>query len=301
MLNIGLADYYLDNWHANHYPQFLREAAARWGYDVKIAQAFGILDRPPQGGRPPKGGLSTREWCRERNIAPAGSMEELVGSVDAIMVIAADDSSWHEQVAELPLKSGKPVFVDKTFAHSLAAGKRMFALAEEHHTPVFTASAQRYCQDILDWQKEHAGWRGQPEGPRFVSTVGPHSLDNYAVHQLEPILALMGPGVKRLKAFAVGSAVTQLILDYGDGRLASFMQTPQPWAEFNFMVSDGETGKRLISDDGSFYHHLMKAILDFFVHGICPVAKEETLEILAMIDTAREARRHPDTWFPIAY
>lgn len=287
MLNIGFADWYLDNWHANHYPQFLREAAARWGYDVKITQAFGILDRPPQGG------ISTQEWCRERNIAPAGSMEELVRNADAIMVIAADDSSWHEQAAELPLKSGKPVFVDKTFAHSLAAGKRMFTLAEEHNTPVFTSSAQRYCQDILDWRKEH------PERPRFVSTVGPHSLANYAVHQLEPILALMGPGVKRLKAFAVGSAVTQLILDYGDGRLASFMQTPQPWAEFNFMVSDGETGKRLISDDRNFYHNLMKAILDFFVTGETPVPHEETLGILAIIDAARAARQRPDTWFDI--
>ncbi len=289
MLKIGFADYYLDNWHANHYPQFLREAAARWGYDVKITQAFGILNRPPEGG------LSTREWCRERNIAPAGSMKELIESVDAIMVIAADDSTWHEQVAELPLKRGKPVFVDKTFAHSLEAGKRMFALAEEHHTPVFSSSAQRYCQDILDWQAEHS------ERPCFVSTVGPHSLDNYAVHQLEPIVALMGVGVKRLKAFYVGSQVTQLILDYGNGRLASFMQSPQPYAEFNFMVSDGETGKRLISDDRNFYHNLMKAILDFFVHGICPVEKEETLEILAIIDAAREARKHPDAWFPIAY
>lgn len=287
MLKIGFADYYLDNWHANHYPQFLREAAVRWGYGVEIASAYGILDRPPNGG------LSTREWCRERNIAPAGSMEELIESVDGIMVIAADDSTWHDRVAELPLKSGKPVFVDKTFAHSLEAGKRMFALAEKHSTPVFSSSAQRYCQDILDWQREH------PERPKFVSTVGPHSLDNYAVHQLEPIVALMGVGVKRLKAFAVGSAVTQLILDYGDGRLASFMQTPQPWAEFNFMVSDGETGKRLISDDGNFYHNLMKVILDFFVTGEIPVSHEETLEILAIIDGARAARQQPDSWFDI--
>lgn len=287
MLKIGFADYYLDNWHANHYPQFLREAAARWGYDVKITHAFGILDQPPTDG------VDTVQWCRERNIAPAGSMEELIASVDAVMVIAADDSSWHEQVAELPLKSGKPVFVDKTFAPSLEAGRRMFALAEEYHTPVFSSSAQRYCQDILDWRKEHM------ERPRFVSTVGPHSLDHYAVHQLEPIVALMGVGVKRLKAFAVGSQVTQLILDYGEGRMASFMQSPQPYAEFNFMVSDGETGRRLVSDDGNFYHNLMKAILDFFVHGICPVAKEETLEILAMIDAAREARKHSDTWLSI--
>ena len=81
-----------------------------------------------------------------------------------------------------------------------------------------------------------------PEKPLYVSTVGPHTLDNYAVHQLEVIEALMGPGIRRLKAFAPGEAVTQLILDYGDGRMAGFNQTPQPWAEFNFMVTGSGRG-----------------------------------------------------------
>lgn len=50
MINIGFADYYLDNWHANHYPQFLREAISRWGYDARVTHAYGLLSAPPQGG-----------------------------------------------------------------------------------------------------------------------------------------------------------------------------------------------------------------------------------------------------------
>lgn len=288
MLRIGIADEYLDNWHCSNYPRFMREAIARWGYDAKITKAFAFQDRPPTGG------VSTEQWCLERNIQTAASMEELIADCDAILVIAADDAMLHERVARLPLMSGKPVFVDKTFAPDAETGKRMFDLAREHGTPVFSSSAQRYCQSILDWQASH------PEKPMFVSTVGPHSLDHYAVHQLEPIIALMGTGVKRLKAFACGSMVTQLILDYGNGRFASFMQSPQPWAEFNFMVSpDGETGARLVSDDTNFYHNLMKAILDFFTKGVVPVREEETMEILAIIDAARVARRQPDTWFDL--
>ena len=289
MLKIGFADYYLNNWHADNYPQFLREVIARFGYDARVTHAFGILDAPPQGG------LTTAQWCAQRNIVPAASMDQLVEEVDAIMVIAADNSAWHEEVCQLPLRSGKPVFVDKTFAPDLETGKRLFELAERHGTPIFSSSAQRYCQSILDYQAAHA------QRPMFVSTVGHHSLDSYAVHQLEPIVALMGTGVKRIKGFAVGSAVTQLILDYGEGRMANFVQSPQPWAEFNFMVSDGETGQRLISDDRNFYHNLAKAIMDFFVHGICPVQKEETLEILAIIDAARVARIKQDVWLDIRY
>ena len=74
-----------------------------------------------------------------------------------------------------------------------------------------------------------------------------------------------------------------------------------PWAEFNFMVSDGFTGKRLVSDDRNFYHNQARAILRFFTHGIPPVREEETLEIIAIIETALTARKNPDTWYPILY
>jgi predicted dehydrogenase len=287
MIKIGFADYYLDNWHANNYPAFLREAIAKYGYDAQVYAAYGIKD--------PEGGIGTIDWCRQRNVKPMSSMAELIDSVDAIMVIAADNSRFHEMVCPEPLASGKPVYVDKTFAHDLETAKKLFALADEHHTPVFSSSAQRYCQHLIDYLAE------RKEPARFMSTVGPHSLANYAVHQLEPIVAVMGCGVKRLKAFSAGAAVTQLILDYGGGRLASFCQSPQPWAEFNFMVSDGETGRRLYSDDSNFYLNLMKAILDFFVHGIVPVQKQETLEIIAIIETAARARECPDQWFDLHY
>jgi predicted dehydrogenase len=285
MLKIGFVDYYLDNWHANNYPTFLRQTIAKYGYEAQVTDAFGMKDA--------EGGMTSAAWCREQNVRLADSMQELIDSVDVLMVIAADDARFHEIVCPQPLASGKPIFVDKTFAHDIKTAKKLFDIAGEHHTPVFSASAQRYCQHVIDYMAERKG------PTRFISTVGPHSLENYAVHQLEPIVAIMGTGVLRMKAFAVGSAVTQLTLDYGNGRLASFTQTPQPWAEFNFMVSDGETGRRLHSDDSNFYENLMKAILDFFVSGVPPVKKEETLEIISLIETAKMARSHPDEWVSI--
>lgn len=286
-MKIGFVDYYLDNWHANEYPGFLREAIAKFGFDAEVTMAYGMKDA--------QGGLTTAEWCRQRNMRPAASMDELIDSVDAMMVIAADDARYHELVCPKPLASGKPVFVDKTFAHGVETAKKLFAIAEEHGTPVFSSSAQRYCQQLLDYLQERQGQT------KFMSTVGPHSLANYAVHQLEPMVAVMGTGAKRLKCFAVGSAVTQLVLDYGGGRLGSFTQTPQPWAEFNFMVSDGETGRRIASDDSNFYENLMRAILDFFVTKAPPVRKEETLEIMAVIEIAEKARSRQDEWLEICY
>lgn len=287
MLRIGVLDYYLNNWHADHYPGFLREVIARDHYHAAVTTAFALLPEPPGGG------VSSEDWCRERDISLSESLDQFLDSVDAILVIAADDARFHDLVCPLVLECQKPLFIDKTFAKDYETGKAFFELARQSGTPVFSASAQRYCQDIIDWKKAYK------ERPRFVSTVGPHSLDRYAVHQLEPIQELMGIGVKRVKAFSVGSMVTCLMLDYGDGRLASFTQTPQPYAEFNFMVSDGETGARLKSEDATYYPNLAKAILDFFESKKSPVSPEETLEVLQIIDIAREARKKPDLWFDV--
>jgi len=279
VLKIGFWDEYLDNWHANYYPEFLRQAIAQYGYDAAVTDAFAFTDAP--------GGVSTEEWCRERGIRRHTDPAAFLDAVDAIMVIGADDARLHNKIAVLPLQSGKPTFVDKTFAPDTASGKHLFSIAREYGTPVFSTSAQRYCPSLTAYQSAH------PK-PRFVSTVGPHSLDNYAVHQFEPMVALMGVGAVRVKAFVAGDNVTQLMIDWGDGRMASFLQSPNPWAEFNFMVSDGINGARLASED--FYIPTMKAILDFFVTGQSPVPEEETLEVLALIDAARTARQTPDVW-----
>lgn len=284
MLKIGFADYYLDNWHANYYPGFLREAIAKYGYDAAVTTAYALKDK--------EDGMTSRQWCEKNHVRLAASMEEMIENVDAIMVIAADNSLWHEEVSHLPLASGKPVYVDKTFAPDAQTGRRMFAWAKKHHTPVMSTSAQRYCASIMDYLEREKG------NTRFMSTVGPHDLSNYAVHQLEPIVAVMGTGVERVKVFSVGSAVTEMIMDYGDGRMASFVQTPNPWAEFNFMVSDGEKGERLDSSD--YYVNTMKAILDFFETGISGVPEEETMEVLRLIDAAKKARLKPDTWLQLS-
>ena len=282
MLKIGFWDEYLDNWHANYYPEFLRQAIAEYGFDAAVTDAFAYTDAP--------GGVTTENWCLERGVRRHTDPAAFLDAVDAIMVIGADDARLHSKIAVPPLQSGKPTFVDKTFAPDVASGKRLFEIAREHSTPVFSTSAQRYCPSITAYRAEH-------EKPRFVSTVGPHSLDNYSVHQFEPIVALMGIGAVRVKAFEAGDNVTQLMIDYGNGRIASFLQTPNPWAEFNFMVSDGTNGARLASEN--FYIPTMKAILDFFMTGVSPVSEQETLEVLALIDAARTARTVPDTWLPM--
>lgn len=287
MLKIGMVDYWLDNWHANYYPGFLRETAKKFNIDADVTMAWAKMDRP--------GGIANEKWCAERNIALIPRLEDLISQVDALMIIAADDSNFHEEISILPFKSGKPVYADKTFMPDPQTALKMFTLAADYHTPVFSCSAQRYCQSLLDYQNELKN--GMLNPPGFISTVGPGDLSNYSVHQLEVINAVMGTGIQRLKCFPAGDKITNLLLDYGDGRTALFTQTPNPYAEFNFMVSDGQTGRRLASE--AYYENLMRTILTFYADQKIPVAHKDTLEIINIIALAKKARDRPDEWFSL--
>ena len=46
MIKIGFIDYYLDEWHANNYPAWIREAS---GGEMVVAYAYGMIKSPISG------------------------------------------------------------------------------------------------------------------------------------------------------------------------------------------------------------------------------------------------------------
>jgi len=49
------------------------------------------------------------------------------------------------------MRSGKPTFVDKTFAPNAAAAERIFNLAAKHKTPVWSSSALRFVDALTEF------------------------------------------------------------------------------------------------------------------------------------------------------
>ena len=45
-MKIGFIDYYLDEWHANNYPELIKELS---GGDMEVAYAYGHIDSPIGG------------------------------------------------------------------------------------------------------------------------------------------------------------------------------------------------------------------------------------------------------------
>ena len=206
---------------------------------------------------------------------------------DVIVVLSPDNAEEHERLGREALMSGKPVYMDKTFAPDLASAVRMFELAEANGTRLCSTSALR-CSRCLD------SVRGD-EGIQYFAVTGPGRLDNYAVHQLEMIVCAMGSKAKRVM-LAGGNAGRQLIIDYGKGRYASMTQMPSLDFQCHVAWSD-ERGETLTPVD--YFPNFIGEMLRFFAGGAPVAPREETLAVMALMEAAAAAQRRPGEWVKV--
>lgn len=284
MKKIGFIDFFLDEWHANNYPAWIRENIAQVGRDMDVAYAWAKATAPS--------GLDTARWCQQFQVEPLASLEAVVEKSDYLIVLSPDNPEYHEELSRLPLMSGKPTYIDKTFSPDLQTGARIFALAEKHGTPTFSSSALRYTQELAGFPDEKVNRKTL----EYVATAGPGIFANYSVHQLEMIVSLLGPGANRVKSLSTQHS-TFLAIEYADGRKGSMLQMSQTPFQLSLQLRDGEG--LYIPTCSEIFPRLIHRMLDFFASGKPPVPKEETLEIMALIEAGRKALTCDDTWVPV--
>jgi predicted dehydrogenase len=284
MKKIGFIDLYLDEWHANNYPDWIRSNAMKHGRDCELAYAWAETNRD--------GGMDTSAWCDRYQVQKLASIEELVEKSDYLVILAPDHPEHHERLARIPLMSGKPVYVDKTFSSDLSSGIRMFELAKRHNTPMFSSSALRYAQELAGFLNNP----GKKDEIEFVATTGSGSFDHYSVHQFEMIVSIMGPRVQKVKSLS-STHGRLLVLEYADGRQASMLQLQKLPFQVSLQHIDGQNV--FIPTCTDIFPRLIDHILDFFESGRPPVPQEETLGILAIIEAGRQAINQRDTWIKV--
>lgn len=284
MKHIGFIDYFLDEWHANNYPQWIRESIEKKGLDYELTYAWADIDKP--------GGLDSQSWCEKYDMTLTSSLEELVEKSDFIIVLSPDHPEHHERLSELALKSGKPIYIDKTFAPDREAAIRIFDLAGEYDTPMFSSSALRYSDEIMAYRAENPNQADVD----YVATTGSGEFASYSIHQLEMIVALMGTGVKRIKSLSRGG-VNNLIMEYTDGRIANMLQMDNLPFQLSMKVKAGDVF--YYGDASNIFQNLIDVILDFFENPKAPVLREETIEIITLIDCGKKALESYDTWIEL--
>ena len=278
---IGFIDNFIDEWHANNYPQWIAESSLKDEFELTYA-----WEKAPHSGLRP-----LEKWCADMGMIPARSLEEVGDKCDCIAVLSPDNAELHEELADYALRSGKPVYVDKTFAPDLASAKRMFHLARTHHTPLMSTSALRYAQGLTDLLDK----KPAEEQIHYVCTFGSGvQFEIYGVHQAEMLVHAMGTGAKRIMVNRAGRN-RSVTVDYGDGRLGAINYLPG--LNFRVMLQYGENNCLDTGDlGGNYFQIFLEHMLKFFKTGVSLVPEEQTLEVMAILDTAFKAQNTPGVW-----
>ena len=283
MKKIGFIDHSIDNFHANKFLSLIRSGPLQAHYDVACA-----WEEAAAAGK-----RGIEQWCGEMNVEKAESIEQVVAECDGLMVLSPDRSDRHEDLADIPLRSGKPVCVDKTFAPSRAAAERMFAKAEQHGTPLMSSSVLRFGSAFVKAVEEKLAGKKA----RFAATRGAGaSFAIYAVHQLEMLVTILGTGASRVMQCGNDEAEV-LLVDYPDGR-RGVVNRMVGWHPFQISFTYGGESMSVDTID-DHYERFVDALLGFFETGNSPVPKEETLEIMAIIATGVQALEQPGQWLAI--
>src|SRR3982751_5593905 len=138
----------------------------------------------------------------------------LCGKVDAILLESVDGRQHLPQMREI-VKCGKPVFIDKPLASTLDDARAIAALAKSAGVPWFSASSLR--------------WSEITETMKFADTIGVHTwgpgpleehhqldLSWYAIHPIEILFTLMGPGCEEVTRTS-GATADEITCRWADG------------------------------------------------------------------------------------
>ena len=158
------------------------------------------------------------EVVRKLGVEIVDDVEQLVGRVDAVLLETNDGRPHLEQVVAV-LRAGKPVFIDKPVAGSLADAIAIYRLAEHHKVPLFSCSALRFADGT---QAVRRGAIGDVTG---CDTFSPCALEPthpdlfwYGIHGCEALFTVMGPGCDRVvRTHAADSE--QVTGSWADGRI----------------------------------------------------------------------------------
>jgi len=228
------------------------------------------------------------EKAQAMGIKIAESIDELLQEVDYVM-LETQDGHLHIAQALQVFKAGKPLFIDKPLAASLADVCLIFELAEIYKTPTFSSSSFRYITPVLE---ATSGKKGRVLGadcfgPSHEEPSHP-SLYWYGMHAVEQLFSVMGTGCKTVSRTHTNDTDVAVGV-WQDSRIGVFRGMRMGDAQYSHFggVAYCEKGPVYLNDNSDYgYPGLMKEMVNFFRTGEAPVSSETTIEIYAFMDAS---------------
>jgi hypothetical protein len=273
----------LDTSHAIAFTKLLNDPAAPpelAGCPVVAAYPQGSPDIESSTKRVP----GYTEEMKALGVRIVDSIDELLTQVDAVLLETNDGRPHLEQVRPV-LAAGKPVFIDKPVAGSLADAVAIYRAATRADVPVFSSSSLRFGAGT---QAVRAGSIGRVAS---CETSSPASLEPthpdlfwYGIHGVESLFTVLGTGCESVRRTSDDGKIV-VHGSWSDGRSGTFRE-----GEGYSGTARGAGGEAAVGDYEG-YAPLVVEIVKFFRTGVPPVSPAETLEIYAFMEAADESKR----------
>ncbi len=240
MIRIGLVD--LDTSHPHAFTQILKTLP-----DVEVHALWDGHDVWPEG--------YDRSFARDHGIPViCDRLEDMPACVDAAMI---HGTNWdtHVRKAEVFLREGKPVLIDKPVVGSAKDCDRLVNLQEKYGVAVFGGSSLRYAREVTALR--------EAVGPRSTVSLavasGPGDFFSYGVHTTEMLQGFLGPGIRSVKPVADGTSPL-LAATFEDG-LVALVHLQLPLHEWT-LVAQTDTGllTATVGVDGLYEPFLRKFV-----------------------------------------
>tara|TARA_B100000700_G_scaffold6400_1_gene6828 strand:- start:13924 stop:14931 length:1008 start_codon:yes stop_codon:yes gene_type:complete len=228
------------------------------------------------------------DQMKEMDVNIAESIDEVLAEVDVVL-LETNDGNPHLEQAMAVIDAGKPLFIDKPVAGSLADAIAIFRYAEQKNVPVFTSSSLRYSKGAVEIRN---GSIGKVHG---AETFSPAHLEPshpdlywYGIHGVEALFTVMGAGCEQV--VRVSTEDTDFVTGtWKGGRIGAFRGIR------GYKGGYGGTayGEKGMAEVGPYqgYRPLVVDIVTFFRTGKSPVEAKESLEIYAFMEAADESKR----------
>lgn len=230
------------------------------------------------------------ETVKKEGVEIVGSIDELLGKTDYILLETNDGNLHLDQIAQV-YKSGKAkrVFLDKPIAANLVDAIVIAELAKKYNQPFFSSSSMRFTPET---QAIASGKYGPVLGADSYSPAHKEPSHSefmwYGIHGAEVLFTVMGAGCKEVVCIS-GDSTDVVTGRWGDGRVGTFRGST------NF---GGIYGGHAYTKKGAFplgtknpYPVITNEIVKFLATGVSPVPVETTIEIFTFLEAAAQSKQ----------
>ena len=230
-------------------------------------------------------------------VERAGSMDELLDSVDAVMVLAIDGNR-HLELATPALERGLPTYIDKPLTCDVEQAKRILELRRARDARCYSASSLRFATELESIPNDLGTMVAiDAFGPGELNDTMP-GLFHYGVHTIEMVDAIWGPGVKRVSAIEFPDR--HLVdLEYRDGRYARLRLDRKAAYDFGATIQGDKKSHQFLVDFGPVYTRLVAGMAGFFEGKAAPAQLRDTVENIAVMAAGNESIMQAGAWVDV--